>query len=336
MKKSLSLALCAVFTLSSWLTSCSKSEKPLTAAEHLDLGEKYMMELNYEQAIPHFLELIEIDPKYEQAEEQADEQMKAQAYISLVNAYEQSGRPKKGQAVLEVGFAVLHENEVILENLLNTMIENGDAQAVSALMTDIQRTGNLNKFGFADKQQRLIYSGESDFIESLISALYEQEDDSLLALCLELMLLSNMKYESDYDRSETIIRFLIERGEAIPRLNAFDEFYFGEYDDEGNRHGFGICIYGEGVDVNSTIYIGYWDNDLRNGEGVIYYGAYNYIKGNWTDDLPNGIMVLRYTGEIITEVRYEGGVLQASTIDYYDDGRMPANSLWDGGGYLRG
>jgi len=150
------------------------------------------------------------------------------------------------------------------------------------------------------------------------------------------MLLSNMEYDSDYERNEAIIRFLIEKGNDIPRLNAYEEYYFGGYDNEGNRHGFGICIYGEGVDINSTIYIGYWDNNLRNGEGAVYFGAYNCISGNWTGDLPNGIMALRYTSDIVTEVRYEGGTLQAASIGYYDDGRLPANSLWDSGSYIRG
>ena len=36
----------------------SDTERPLTAAEHLNLGERYLLELNFEQALVHFTALI--------------------------------------------------------------------------------------------------------------------------------------------------------------------------------------------------------------------------------------------------------------------------------------
>jgi len=36
------------------LTSCAKPEQALTSTELLDLGEKYLLELNYEQALVQF------------------------------------------------------------------------------------------------------------------------------------------------------------------------------------------------------------------------------------------------------------------------------------------
>ena len=58
--KSLLLALLIVLVLLP--TSCSKTEQ-LSATELLDLGERYLLELDYEQAVVAFTGLIKIEPK---------------------------------------------------------------------------------------------------------------------------------------------------------------------------------------------------------------------------------------------------------------------------------
>jgi len=44
------------------LTSCVQPERPLSAAELLNIGERYLLELNFEQALVHFTMLIDIEP----------------------------------------------------------------------------------------------------------------------------------------------------------------------------------------------------------------------------------------------------------------------------------
>ena len=61
MRRIISTVLCAVL-LMTMLAACGKTQK-LSAAEFLDLGEKYLAELNYEQAIVQFLGVIEVEPK---------------------------------------------------------------------------------------------------------------------------------------------------------------------------------------------------------------------------------------------------------------------------------
>ena len=58
--------------------SCNKQERPLTAAELLDLGEKYLLEMNYEQAIVCFERLIEVEPRNPRGYTGA-----AEAYVGL-------------------------------------------------------------------------------------------------------------------------------------------------------------------------------------------------------------------------------------------------------------
>ena len=329
MKKLISLSICAAALLA-LATSCPKAGKPLSAADHLDLGEKYMVELDYEKAIPHFLEAIEVDP------------MNEQAYVPLAEAYIQSGEPERGQAVLEMGHALFHDDEEILENLLGTMVAGGDAQAVGRLAADAQRTGGQTSRDLENAMQGLAETGYVKLIEKIIEVLYEQDNDPLLALCLELWLISNRDYEVGSDRSEAVCALLFEKGKNVPQLGAGEEYYFGGYDEEGNRHGFGICIYGEGAGADNTIYIGYWDKGSRNGEGAVYYGAHFFVEGNWTGGLPNGAMTRGYKSDIdtyaiTTEATYIGGALQGGATHSFDDGRMPAHDIWDEGvSYIRG
>ena len=305
------------------LTSCVNHAPP-TATELLDLGEKHLLELNYEQAIVYLLAFIEIEPKNEKA------------YILLADAYKQSGSADKGQSVLEMGFALLYDNTLILENLLDSMIDNSDAEAVGRLVADVQRIGNLKAGGFENSLQKLINTENTAFIERLISVLYKQDSNSALALGLELWLVTNNDYSTDDERNDAINKLLIDRELSIPKLRAGDEFYLGDYDDEGKRQGFGIVFYGEGVKIDSTMYIGYWENDVRNGEGTAYNGVYYYIKGNWAEDLPDGQMMARLTSGHTSEGLYVGGAGQGEMMHYYDDGLVQVHNIWvDGVRYLR-
>jgi tetratricopeptide (TPR) repeat protein len=67
----------------------------------LDLGEKYLLELNYEQAIMTFTKLIEIEPKSERA------------YLGLAEAYLENGEPKKAIVVLKDGLEQLPDSAAI-------------------------------------------------------------------------------------------------------------------------------------------------------------------------------------------------------------------------------
>ncbi|CDX04949.1 Prokaryotic membrane lipoprotein lipid attachment site profile [Desulfitobacterium hafniense] len=60
------------------LSACSKPSDKLSAAELLDLGEKYLLEMNYEQAVVYFNKLIEVEPMNPRGYTGA-----AEAYIGL-------------------------------------------------------------------------------------------------------------------------------------------------------------------------------------------------------------------------------------------------------------
>ena len=74
-------------------------------AEQLDLGEKYLSELNYEQAITAYEVAIEIDP------------MSVDAYLGLASVYEAQEDFEKAKSVLEEGY--LATNDGILKQRLD-------------------------------------------------------------------------------------------------------------------------------------------------------------------------------------------------------------------------
>jgi|GEM_PF-6897547 len=92
MKKAISLLLCAVLILA-LVASCAKPAVPLSSSELLNLGEKFLLEFDYEQAIVQFLAVIEIEP------------MNARAYLGAAEAYVGLGDTPAAIAILTQGLA---------------------------------------------------------------------------------------------------------------------------------------------------------------------------------------------------------------------------------------
>jgi len=61
MKQITTIILCIILLLSV-IASCWAPKRPLTVGELLDLGDKYLLELNYEQAIMYYTRVIEVEP----------------------------------------------------------------------------------------------------------------------------------------------------------------------------------------------------------------------------------------------------------------------------------
>ena len=98
MKKLISILLCCVLIITA--TACQKPDVPLTAAELLDLGEKYLLDLNYEQALVQFLKVIEVEP------------MNARAYLAAAEVYINIGDVDKAIAVLVQGASVVDDSGI--------------------------------------------------------------------------------------------------------------------------------------------------------------------------------------------------------------------------------
>jgi tetratricopeptide (TPR) repeat protein len=115
MKRILSITLAAALTLALF-TACSKIAAPVTAAEFISLGEKYLLELDYEQAVVQFLNVIEIEPKNPRGYIGA-----AEAYVGLEKYDEAAGTLQNGVAELPEDRDFIGDAagiyEVIIENV---------------------------------------------------------------------------------------------------------------------------------------------------------------------------------------------------------------------------
>ena len=123
MKRAVTFLLALILTLS--LAACG--EKAPTWQEQYDLGQKYLTEGNYEEAILAFTAAIEIDPK------------RPEAYLSLADAYEASGDPDAARKTLEDGLAATNDPDIQarLDELSNGDSGDNSAAAIAAA-TELQ------------------------------------------------------------------------------------------------------------------------------------------------------------------------------------------------------
>jgi len=107
------LLLALLLALALLAACAAPAPTPPTASEMLSLGERYLLELNYEQAVAQFLAVIEIEP------------MNARAYIGAAEAYIALGRTEDAIAVLERGLAAT--GDVAISAMLEGLRGGDDA-----------------------------------------------------------------------------------------------------------------------------------------------------------------------------------------------------------------
>ena len=105
-----------IFTLLFFIACGSPAETPL---DHLTLGERFLLEMNYEQALVHFLALIDIEP------------MNPRGYTGAAEAHIGLGQVDEAIAVLRLGQERLPDNVEIrgmLEDIEQRIYEQAREQ----------------------------------------------------------------------------------------------------------------------------------------------------------------------------------------------------------------
>ena len=142
MKRTLSILLCIIIS-AAVLASCDAGERPLTVGELLDLGEKYLLDMNYEQAIVCFTRVIEVEPNNTRAYigrgiaytalKQYDEAIQdfkrvieidpgiPEAYIRLADVYIAIGETGEAEEILRNGLVALSGNSEI-QSMLDALM----------------------------------------------------------------------------------------------------------------------------------------------------------------------------------------------------------------------
>lgn len=271
----------------------------------MDLGQQYLAELDYEQAIVAFQAVIEIDPK------------SAEAYLGMAEAYIGLGDTENAIAVLRQGYEAADQNEEIRQVLIEVYIQeakkctetedylkaleyydfllelDGENEQVLLDLEEclIQYLGILMNEGRYEEIRQLYEKyGEvvsTDIFQEYLDAIeelerIEAENQEFMQTVYDLM------EARDYDGLQAL--------EETEELQAFLDRMEGEHfiyipEDDSNATGTGAGIYrlSEG---NCYFFYGQYEAGIRSGEGSTFntndFGGYTEFSGEWKEDMPNG------------------------------------------------
>jgi len=257
-------------------TACAKPVVAPTASELLDLGEKYLLELNYEQALVQFLAVIEVEP------------MNARAYIGAAEAYVALGDKDSAIAVLEQGLEA-----------------TGDA-AIAAMLSDLTKPtptptpiptpeptpeNRVNPLAI-----KLIETYKVSGYEAVIAEMRSEEFARVLS-----DLMSDTSTPFIFTQENDISCGFYSVGEAI-------YVYIGNYVDQ-IRSGEGAWLCANTGDSGYYVFTGAWADDMPNGYGeaindidvshIERQEGYSYAikateSGNFVNGLASSSLNLKY------------------------------------------
>ena len=260
-------------------SSAQKLKKQLT------LGDKYLSELAYEQAVTAFKAALDIEPNSEEAK-----QGLTGAYSKWATSLVDASEFEKTIEVLNEAISVLPESETLIEQRVETYLSWAEYYANSS---DYENAIKVAKEGYD-------VTGDSRFLN--VQKKYEK---------LQQIEAQN-KEKSDYLASKKAIFdkmfAMIEAGEyesagdyssSEEMHSVFTDPFPGEliYDENGlnaelSGKGYGVYRKDEGTFL---FYCGDYLNGARNGNGVIFLAQYDHdnrhyfvYEGEWSNNKPDG------------------------------------------------
>ena len=283
------LKLSVLIFMTIFLAACGKSVEQ-QIEEQLQLGQKYLMEMKYDEAIAAFEKVISLEPK------------EFRGYEGLMTAYVETERKEEAEQVVSDGLAAADTITEWRENLRTAFLsfvdyavtyfrgEGQDDVVIALLERRLQLEGN-------DEMYRLLIglygkTGQSEKLYQLLGE-YGGENEDIL------------KDKEDLAFAETFIQGLTDLCEAddieslvaimggedyeklvdlIIRLDNPTFFVAGEM---------GLGIYPTGTNrIDGMLYYGEYEEKVRSGEGIWleeYHGGYYTVsRGMWKNDKPNG------------------------------------------------
>jgi tetratricopeptide (TPR) repeat protein len=155
------LTLCLIWGA----VGCAGQDAPVTAADYLSLGEKYLLALDYEQAVVQFLQVIEIEPRNPRGYTGA-----AEAYIALGDVENAIEILRRGLEATDHEAVVSAQLEALLATPRQFSYTNEDGNRVVVYgQTDLegrlQGVCQLNIFDPATSE--LIFLEESNFVNDV-------------------------------------------------------------------------------------------------------------------------------------------------------------------------
>jgi len=331
MKKKILTVLLSVI-IGICISACSEK---IDINEQLALGDRYLQELNFEQALICYEKVISVEPK------------NMPAYIGLANAYLGQGNREQAVARLEAAMEIAEtsykENQVILENAFDVYLLD------SSLFVD-----SNNVLLALDVLERGYLVYEANDIKGPLKELYwglmleymENDDYSNAIAILKrgMSILKDNELQEKISLVEKEMQFWAEYEDTMKALYQllFDQNYQKGYelwrdnlkDNDFVKKSDGNIIYSNSNELflqlsGGYIYFGNMKDGVRTGTGKwihtnefyfdeIYYDeCYCMYDGEWLRDLPNGAGV--YIKNVIIPDEYV--TIRTFTISgYYLDG----------------
>jgi len=176
-------------------TSCTQLEQPQSAAELLELGEKYLLELSFEQALVRFLRVVEIEP------------MIPRGYTGAAEAYIGMGQSDNAVAILEQGLLIINSDESIQALLAGLRDDKGytipspeDAQGMIQTETE------------EEPPEEQLSVEVKEIVNQLWTAFAMEDRGTVFVLLHEQALISHLQYVGRIQGENRSIGYSTEQG----------------------------------------------------------------------------------------------------------------------------
>ena len=255
---------------------------------HLARAEKFMDQMDYEQAVIAFQAAIKIEPK------------RADAYLGLASAYQGMGKQEEAVQILAAGYENTRDREVSgqLEDVVmmryEAYMEEGDYERAEKILEFLyEATGDRETKKMIDelKNQEELDRQSRDLLDQL----YKACEGGNLEYVKDIM--NTADYQTLLMKANDRITYPSATGNSVAVFNN-KALYYGNLKD-GKREGSGIWIKSDAESTN--VYEGQWSGDMPDGSGTVTFtkytagGAVVYTartSGTFTRGKENGTMTL--------------------------------------------
>ena len=268
-----------------------RSALPVTSpADHLSLGERFLLEMNYEQALVHFLALIDIEP------------MNPRGYTGAAEAHIGLGQVDEAIAVLRLGQERLPDNVEIremLDGLVPAAVEpltplpEPESESVEA-EEEYEESESEAQIASILLAERLIELYQTSGYYAVITELRTEEFRNNIALTILTVI--------NESGGQPIIHFAGDGfGGGFYLVNYAIFFYIGGYDGYiRSGHGTWIRSYN---DYSYSVFSGEWVQDMPNGFGEIV-SASRDPNASYTSQVTTGAFVNGLNNGAMTHTRH--------------------------------
>jgi len=291
-------------------------QQPLTVTELLDLGERYLLELNFEQALVQFLRVIEVEP------------MNPRGYTGAAEAHLGLGQLDEAVAILQRGYDLTRDSSIF--QLLDSLQE---------ISTGAAEYSNYEELQVIETTASLLEIPD-DLVPDDVREVFYQLSDAFFAdnkpeveAFMQSPIISDFMQQM-FDEGNLYLRYLFGPYGSPNIKIANVVYFFVPANFVGTQkhyqvHFFDVDSHGNGRSIITTISINeYGQNfiwsaiEITNNELTGSFYNYSYVRGDWgwstysrTGQIVNGLFE-GYVTSILEESSWEG----LRRVDYYNNG----------------